>query len=87
MHVRWALYLQRFSFIIKHTSGAANRVADALSRRSKILATLKIVVTGFDNLKNFYVVNAFFAKIWNLCHSNILVSEYSLRDGFLFKQN
>jgi len=31
---RWALYLSRFDFILKHVPGARMRKADRLSRRS-----------------------------------------------------
>lgn len=31
MHARWFLYLERFTFVIKHKTGKTNKLADALS--------------------------------------------------------
>eukprot|EP00253_Pinus_taeda_P025527 PITA_25527 len=36
-HTAWVEYLQNFTFVLKHISGQANKVADALSRRTLIL--------------------------------------------------
>ena len=36
-HAKWVEYLQSFTFMLKHISGQANKVADALSRRSLLL--------------------------------------------------
>lgn len=39
-HAAWSSYLQQFTFVIRHQSGNSNRVADALSRRSCLIADL-----------------------------------------------
>nr|GMC60080.1 Zinc finger, CCHC-type [Ipomoea batatas] len=42
MHARWAAYLEQFTFLLKHKSGATNRVADALSRRRSLLIVMQV---------------------------------------------
>lgn len=53
-HASWIAYLQQFTFVIKHTSGASNRVADALSRRHSLLAVLHTTVVGLDSFVDLY---------------------------------
>ena len=36
-HVKWVEFLQGFTFVIKHVNGKANKVADALSRKSLMI--------------------------------------------------
>jgi hypothetical protein len=36
-HVKWVEYMQNFTFVIKHISGTANKVVDALSRKCLLL--------------------------------------------------
>lgn len=52
MHLCWALFLQCFSFIIKHIAGRENWVVDVLSKRGEVLTTLTTTITGFNQLKN-----------------------------------
>jgi hypothetical protein len=36
-HAKWVEFMQNFTFVIKHISGSANKVADALSRMCLIM--------------------------------------------------
>jgi hypothetical protein len=51
-HAKWATFVQQFSFTIKHKSGALNKVADALSRKTSLLTTMKSEVISFELLKD-----------------------------------
>ena len=53
-YIKWVNYLQEFHFILKHKSDAQNRVANALSRTTKLLGVLRAEVIGFDTLKDLY---------------------------------
>lgn len=83
-HATWISYLQQFTFLLKHRSGASNRVADALSRRSSLLADLRVSVPGFDSFVDLYAADPFFAPILSQVAANT-TSNYVLDGGFLFK--
>jgi hypothetical protein len=53
-HVKWVEYMQNFTFVIKHISGTANKVVDALSRKCLLLQEFKVKTLGFDDLRNMY---------------------------------
>ena len=36
-HAKWVEYLQSLTFVLKHISGQANKVADALSKRNLVV--------------------------------------------------
>lgn len=82
-HAAWVAYLQQFTFVIKHTSGVSNRVADALSRRRSLLAVMHVSVPGFATFSDLYMSDSFFGTILSDVQAG-LSTEYTLHDGFLF---
>ena len=65
-------YLQSFPFVLKHISGQANKVADALSRRSLIFQESAVQVLGFEHLKDLYEVDADFKEAYETCQNSLL---------------
>lgn len=82
-HALWIAYLQYFTFMIKHTSGSSNRVADALSRCHSVLAVIRTHVAGFSTFADLYPTDPFFGPIYTAAMEGVS-SEYTIHDGFLF---
>ena len=53
-HTKWVEYLQSFTFVLKHISGQANKIVDALSRRNLIIQEGNIQILGFEFMKAMY---------------------------------
>ncbi|XP_028550608.1 uncharacterized protein LOC114579613, partial [Dendrobium catenatum] len=87
MHARWLVFLQRFSFTLKHKPGTENRVADALSRRAVLLTKLQAELVGLEHVIELYADDEDFAAIWAKCLQSSHCEEYSIRQGFLFKHH
>ncbi|KAI0507147.1 hypothetical protein KFK09_013267 [Dendrobium nobile] len=87
MHARWILFLQKFTFVLKHKSEAQNRVADALSRRSALITQLQSDFMGLECLQDLYAADADFEVAWRKCVNKEPMGEYSIRHGYLFKGN
>lgn len=83
-HASWIAFLQQFTFAIKHQSGKTNRVADALSRRHTLLATVHTSVPGFATFAELYKTDPFFAGVFTDVEQG-LTDDYFIHDGFLFK--
>ena len=85
MHARWLQFLQRFDFVIKHTSGKSNKVADALSRKGILLTTLQTQIIAFDHLPTLYPTDIDFRSIWENCSNHKPCKDYHIVNSFLFK--
>ncbi|KAJ9555929.1 hypothetical protein OSB04_010543 [Centaurea solstitialis] len=70
----------------KHKSGASNRVADALSRRSNMLVSMRVIVPGFDTLMEQLTVDPYFSVVLQDVQSG-QNSDFLIHDGFIFKGN
>jgi hypothetical protein len=91
-HVKWVEYMQNFTFVIKHVSGTANKVVDALSRKCFLLQEFKVKTLGFDDLRNMYTDDQDFKEAYEVAENPILRDrsqwiEYMIQEGLLFKGN
>lgn len=89
-HAKWVEYLQRFTFVLKHISGHANKVADALSRRALLLQESTIQVLGFEHLKDLYQMDTDFKEAYEAYHNPLLRNnspwlDYNIQEKLLFK--
>ena len=85
-HGRWMAFLEKFTFVVKHKSGISNRVADALSRRSNLLVSMRVGVPGLDVLMEQLTVDPYFSVVLQGVQSGQR-SDFLVHDGFLFKGN
>lgn len=63
MHARFVEFLQKIIFVLKHKSGAHNRVADALNRRNIMFITLQTSLACLEDIKNQYANDKDFGNI------------------------
>jgi hypothetical protein len=89
-HAKWIEFMKNFTFVIKHISGNANKVVDALSRRILILQEFQVKTLGFDHLKEMYHSDPDFGEAYEACANPVLRdrsqwAEYLIQDGLLFK--
>ena len=91
-HAKWVEYLQSFNFVLKHTSGQANKVANALSRRHMLVQETNFEVVGFDFLKELYKTDSDSKEAFEACFNPILTyrsqwMDYFLQEDLLFRRN
>jgi hypothetical protein len=71
-HAKWVEYMQNFTFVIKHISGTANKVADALSRKCLLLQEFRVKTLGFENLRDMYAGDADFGEAYEAAENPVL---------------
>jgi hypothetical protein len=91
-HVKWVEYMQNFTFVIKHISGTANKVVDALSRKCLLLQEFRVKTLGFDDLRDMYRDDLDFKEAYETVENPILRDrsqwvEYMIQEELLFKGN
>jgi hypothetical protein len=91
-HVKWVEYMQNFTFVIKHISGTANKVADSLSRKCLLLQEFQVKTLGFENLRDMYTGDAYFREVYEAAENPVLRDrspwiDYMIQEGLLFRGN
>jgi hypothetical protein len=71
-HVKWVEYMLNFTFVIKHISGTANKVVDALSRKCLLLQEFKVNTLGFDDLREMYADDTDFKEAYEAVENPVL---------------
>ena len=69
---KWVEYLQSFNFVLKHISGQANKVADALSRKALLLQESTVQVLGFEHLRDLYKTDTNFREAYEACQNPLI---------------
>ena len=85
-HARWVAYLEKFTYVVKHKSGVANRVADALSRRHCLLVNMRVEVPGLETFRDLLETDTYFSEVIQEVRAG-MKTDFLLHEGFLFKGN
>ena len=85
-HAKWVEYLQSFTFVLKHISGQANKVADA------VIEECKVRILGFEFMKELYAQDSDLMKAYEAYKSLVQYdkgkwTEFMIQDRLLFRNN
>ena len=72
--------------MIKHKLGALNKVVNALSRRTSLLVSFTVSVSGFASFSDLYSSEPYFVRFLSNIHDG-KQSDFVLHDDFLFRGN
>jgi hypothetical protein len=91
-NAKWVEFMHNFTFVIKHISGTANKVVDALSRKCLLMQEFRVKTLGFDNLKEMYRGYPYFKEAYEAYENPILMdrsqwTKYMIQDELLFRGN
>jgi hypothetical protein len=84
--------MKNFTFVIKHISGTANKVVDALRRKCLLLQEFQVKTLGFENLRDTYAGDADFVEAYEAAENPVLRTrspwiDYMIQNGLLFRGN
>jgi len=81
------VFLQDYTYVLKHKAEVENRVADALSRRRALLSVMSTDVVGFEKIKDTYESCPDFENIYTILSDSLTheVDDFLLQDGYLFR--
>ena len=82
-HARWILFVESFPYVIKYKVDKTNIVADALSHKYSLIATLDAKLFGFKLIKKVYVNDHDFGEVYVTC-SKTAQRKFYLSDGYLY---
>eukprot|EP00253_Pinus_taeda_P026745 PITA_26745 len=89
-HAKWVEYLQIFNFVLKHISGQANKVTDALSREALLLQESVVQVLGFEHLRDLHQTDINFSEAYEACQNPLIMGnspwlDYNIQEKLLLK--
>ena len=75
--------------MVKHRVGVENKAAIALGRRVSLLSIMSVKVIGFERLKDDYESCLDFGELYTSLSNalRLILDDYTLQDGYLFKAN
>jgi hypothetical protein len=71
-HAKWVEFMPNFTFVTKHISGTANKVADALSKKCLLMQEFRVKSLGFDNFKEMYRDDPDFKEAYEVSENPVL---------------
>ncbi|GKB43444.1 putative nucleotidyltransferase, ribonuclease H [Tanacetum coccineum] len=85
-HGRWLAFLEKFTFVVKHKTGVSSQAVDALSRRSNMLVSMQVDVSGLDVIREQLTLDPYFYVVLQGVQSGKKL-DFNIHDGLLFKGN
>jgi hypothetical protein len=83
-HAKWVEFMESFPYVIKYKKGQVNVVADALSRRFALISMLNAKLMGFEQVKEQYANDSYFANVVVECAKGAC-DGFFMHEGYLFK--
>jgi len=83
-YAKWVEFIESFPYVIKYKKGQVNVVADAFSRRYALISMLNTRLMGFEQVKDHYANDSYFANVVAECAKGAC-DGFFMHEGYLFK--